>query len=77
MSRNFLVNYRASYCAPTLSAGGFELATKFPKKGGLTRPQLFEGVAGKEGSTFFQGRGCNFQIKNKLKTEIFNDKKSL
>ena len=46
------------------------------KKGGLTGPQLLEGVAGKEGGDFFQG-GCNFHIKNKLKSEIFNDKKSL
>ena len=33
--------------------------------------------AGKEGNDFFQGRSCNFYIKNKLKSEIFNDKKSL
>ena len=34
------------------------------------------GVAGKEGGDFFQG-GCDFHIKNKLKSEIFNDKKKL
>ena len=43
---------------------------------GLTGPQLLEGVAGKEEGYFFQG-GCNCHIKNKLKSEIFNDKKSL
>ena len=32
------------------------------------------GVTGKEGSDFFQG-GCAFHIKNKLKSEIFDDKK--
>ena len=64
-------------CArPPLSAGGVEPPTKYSKRGGLTRPQLSEEVAGKEGDDFFQG-GCNFYIKNKLKSEIFNDKKSL
>ena len=42
----------------------------------MTRPQLLEGVAGKEGVTFFR-RVCNFYVKKKLKSEIFNDKKSL
>ena len=46
------------------------------QKGGLTGPHVLEGAAGKEGMTFFSG-GCNFHIKNKLKSEIFNDKKSL
>ena len=41
-------------------------------------PQLLEGVAGKEGMPFFRGgrEDCNFHIKNKLKSEIFDDKKS-
>ena len=34
-----------------------------------------EGFSGKEEVTFFM-RDCNFHIKNKLKSEIFNDKKS-
>ena len=50
--------------------GGVELPAKFSKRGILTGPQLLEG------GDFFQG-GCNFHIKNKLKSEIFNDKKSL
>ena len=41
----------------------------------LTGPQLLERVAGKEGWLFSWGWGCNFHIKNKLKSEIFNDKK--
>ena len=46
------------------------------KKGGLTGPQLWEGVPGKEAGSFFQwGEGCNFYKKTKLKSEIFNDKK--
>ena len=61
-----------------LSAGGGEgeelsLQPNF-QKGGLTGPQVLEGAAGKEAMTFFSG-GCNFHIKNKLKSEIFNDKK--
>ena len=41
-------------------------------------PQLLEGIAGKEGGDFFRGRGgLQFHIKNKSKSEIFNDKKSL
>ena len=34
------------------------------------------GLLGKRGGDFFQG-GCNFHIKNKVKSEIVNDKKSL
>ena len=40
----------------------------------MTGSQFLEGVAVKEGLTFF--RGCTFDIKNKLKSEMFNDKKS-
>ena len=50
---------------------------KFRKGGGgLTGPQLLEGVTGKEGAAFFQG-GCTFHLKNKLKFEFFNDQKRL
>ena len=56
--------------------GGVEPPTKFSKTGGLTGPPLLVGVTGKEGSDFFQG-GCAFHIKNKLKSEIFDDKKRL
>ena len=72
-------------CTPTLSAGGrVEHPTKFSKRGGggLTGPQLLEGGCWERGGDFFQGRGrgggrggCNFQMKNKLKSEIFNEKK--
>ena len=61
---------------PPLSARGVETPTKFSKSGGLTGPQLLEGVAGKEGGDFFQG-GLQFSHENKLKSETFNDKKSL
>ena len=43
----------------------------------MTGPQLLEGVAGKEGVTFFRGGGGVQLSHNKLKSEIFNDKKSL
>ena len=43
---------------------------------GLTRPQVLEGGCWERRGDFFQG-GCNFYIKNKLKSEIFNDKRSL
>ena len=62
---------------PPPTGGGVWTSNQiFQKRRGLTGPQLLEGVAGKEGGDFFQG-GCNFHIKNKLKSEIFNDKKSL
>ena len=44
--------------------------------GGLTEPQLLDGGCWKRGSAFFQG-GLQFSYKNKLKSEIFNDKKIL
>ena len=42
----------------------------------MTESQFFEDVAGKEGVTFFR-RVQSFYIKNKLKSEIFNNKKSI
>ena len=42
--------------------GGGEPPTKFSKRGGLTGPQLWEGVAGKKGGHFSHG-GCNFYKK--------------
>ena len=56
--------------------GGVKSPTKFSKRGGLIGPPIWEGVAGKEGVTFFRG-SCNFYKKNKLKSEIFNGKKRL
>ena len=43
---------------------------------GLTAPKLFKGVAGKEQVTFCKGRGVAIK-KDKIKSEISNDKKSL
>ena len=71
-------------CTPLspLSAGGeggasLKLQPNF-QKGGLDRTSAFKGrLLGKRGVTFFWGRVCNFHIKNRLKSEIFNDKKCL
>ena len=40
----------------------------------MTRHQHLKGVVGKEGVTFFRGQGGIFTT-NKVKSEIFNDKK--
>ena len=50
-------------------------SNQIKKRGGLTRPQRLEEVAGKEGDDFFPGRGVHLSY-NKLKSEISNDKKS-
>ena len=56
---------------PPLSAGGGWASNQiFKKGGGAGKTSTFRG------GDFFQG-GFNFHIKNKLKSEIFNDKKSL
>ena len=70
-----------------LSAGGGEVEspTKFSKKGGLTGPQLLEEGCWERGDDFFQGGvgvggggGLQFShTKSTLKSEIFNNKKSL
>ena len=42
-----------------LSAGGLCRQPNFQKGGGLTGPQLLEGVARKQGCDFFQEGGCS------------------
>ena len=63
---------------PHFLLGGWTYYQIFKKGGEGTWQDLnFErGVAGKERATFFRG-GCNFYKNNKLKSAIFNDKKSL
>ena len=53
---------------PRLSAGGGF------KKEGFNGISILEGGCWERGSDFFQ-KGYNFYIKNKLKSEIFKDKK--
>ena len=62
---------------PSLSAGEVAPPTQFSKRGeGIDRISVFRGwLLGKRGGgDFFQG-GCNFYIKNKLTSEMFDDKK--
>ena len=58
--------------------GGLSLQPNF-QKGGLDKTPTFReellGKKGGGGGDFFMGC-CNFHIKSKLKSEIFNDKKS-
>ena len=62
---------------PSFLVLGVEYLTQFAKKGGLTGPQFLDGGSWKsEGANFFRA-GCSFYVKNKLKLEIFSDKKSL
>ena len=49
--------------------------TKFSKSGGLTGLPLLEGGYWERGGDIFQAGGYTFHIKNKLKSEVFNDKK--
>ena len=63
--------------SPLQGGEGFEPTTKFSKRGDLTGPQLLKGGCWERGG-FFRGRGgVQFSHKNKLKSELFNDKKSL
>ena len=48
----------------------------FKRRGGLHRTQLLERGCLERGGRLFSGEGCNFHIKNKFKSEIFNDKKN-
>ena len=58
---------------PRLSAGGGGGGGRF-KKEGFNGISILEGGCWERGSDFFQ-KGYNFYIKNKLKSEIFKDKK--
>ena len=53
--------------------GGVEPLTKQRAGGDLTKSQYLEGGCRERGGDFFQ-RGVQFYIKNKLKSEIVNDK---
>ena len=87
--RIYVTNTRSasSQCAPLpfllgkrgQGGGRVEPRTKFSKWGALRGLQLWEGVAGKEGKeggNFFPG-GLQFYKINIMKSEIFDDKKSL
>ena len=60
---------------PYVSAREWLTSHQTFKKGGLTGPKFLDvGCWEKGGGVFLQGR-LQFYIKNKLKSEIFNDKK--
>ena len=67
---------KESQWAAPLSAGGLSLQPNFQKGGAWQDLNFQKGVAGKKVDDFLQ-MGYNFYIKNKLKPEMFNDKKSL
>ena len=55
--------------------GGLSPQPNF-QKGGLEKTSTFRGCCWERGGDFFPGEGLQFSHKNKLKSEIFNDKKS-
>ena len=56
----------------SVGAGVVILSPNFQKVGKAWQDlNFYSGVAGKKGVTF--SRSCNFYIKDKLKSEIFND----
>ena len=66
-------------CTPPILPGGRgwgALPTKFSKWGDLTGTQFLEDACWERVGELFQG-GLQFYIKTKLKSEIFNKKKSL
>ena len=75
----YIFLYMYIMCTPTISAGGIEPSTKSSKRWALQDLNVSKGAPGKERGEFFkwQGEVCGFHIKNKLKSEIFNDEKSL
>ena len=60
---------------PSLSAEGVEPPAQFSKRGPY-RTSIFKEGRWERGDDLFQ-RGLQFLHKNKLKSELFNDKKSL
>ena len=60
---------------PPLFTGMSWTSNQIFKKGGLARPQLLDGGCWERGDFFQREGGCNSHIKNKLKSETFNDKK--
>ena len=63
-------------CTP-LSGGRRWASYQIFEKGGIERSLVFRGgLVRKRGVTFLRGAGgCDFYVKNKLKSEIFNEKK--
>ena len=79
MHSKLLNNHSVHRTLSSGEAGGWKSNQIFEKEGGLTGPQLLEGVCWKRGGDLFGrgGGGLQFSHKNKLKSEIFYGKKSL
>ena len=80
---NYLARVRRTFVEHSLHPlafcrrrGRVDPLTKFSKKGSLPGSQFLGVGTGKYEATLFRG-SCSFYIKIKLKSEIFNDKKSL
>ena len=58
---------------------GLNLLPNFQKTEGVGRISVFRGDCLERGGSLFEGGGgvCSFYIKNKLKSEIFKDKKGI
>ena len=76
LSHNLIynLNYHSVHTPP--STGGLNLQLNF-QEGGLDRTSTFREGCWERGGDFFLGVVVQFSHKNKLKSEIFNDKKSL
>ena len=65
---------------PAILLGGWT-SNQILKKGEDLTLIFVGGLVGKRGGELFESEGscnlCNFYVKDKLKSEIFNDKKSL
>ena len=61
---------------PSFCRGGGLSPNQIFKKGGLDKTSTFRGGCWERGGDFFRGERLQFSHKNKLKSEIFNDKKS-
>ena len=69
----------STYGAHALTAGGLSLLPNFQKKG-TDRISIFRGRLMEKRGDFFEqggGRDRSFNITNKLKSDILNDKKNL
>ena len=83
LKTKMIIGYRGkdTVCTPhpfLLEGGRVDTPTKFSKRGSLTGTPFLDGGCWKRGSDFFQGGGgYSFSTYDKLKSGIFNNKKSL
>ena len=72
------MHFLAPFCKGG-GGGGVEPPTNFSKRSGLEKTLIFRGgLVKRKGVTFLRGGvggEAQFYVKNKIKSEIFNDKK--